>query len=400
LADFATAAKYTAQEHALAFRQGDLPAQCAALKAVIDVGLSAGEKLEAAARHAEALRSAAEALRDRHWLGVAYFACERLAWRAADWTRARDLCDRYLSVIPDGPGRSSALLHDALIGYQLCEFDAGDRALSLAVDIVGPLPAWVSQRPNVANFVTQHALMSGRARCLDAAERFAAEALADLQTVPESRYFAQAAQGRLAVIRGDGAAAEVCFRNLQQNAPAGAPHRMDPVKGLLARTAGRRDDAVRLLREAAELAVRVEHEFRRMWNVYFLAETLVERSRPGDLEEAERLLADLLDAAARTGSVLVEGRGRVLLERLRSLPRPARETKRAGGLTERQIAILAQIAAGRTNKEIAYALSISTSTVNAHVRSILSKTATANRAEAASYATRNGLTEKQATHRE
>lgn len=397
--DFAAAAKYTAQEHALAFREGDLPAQCAALKAIVDLGVSSGERLAEAVRHAEALRSAAEALRDRQWLGVAYFACERLAWRAADWTRAKALCDRYLSVVPVCPGRCSGLLHDALIGYQLNNFDAGDRALAEAVDIAGPLPVWLSPRTNVANFVTQHALMSGRATCLDAAEHFAAEALSDGQTVPESRYFAQAAQGRLAVIRGDAAAAEVCSRNLQQNPAAGAPHLMDPVMGLLAHAAGRRDDAVRLLREAAELAARVEHEFRRMWNVYHLADTLVERSRPGDLEEAERLLGDLLDAAARTGSVLVEGRGRVLLERLRGLPRPAREPSRSGGLTERQVAILGQIAAGKTNKEISYALSISTSTVNAHVRSILSKTGTANRAEAASYATRNGLTEKQPSHR-
>lgn len=49
------------------------------------------------------------------------------------------------------------------------------------------------------------------------------------------------------------------------------------------------------------------------------------------------------------------------------------------------------VAAGRTDREIAEELIIGVRTVTTHVGNILSKTGAANRAEAASYATRNGL---------
>lgn len=226
--------------------------------------------------------------------------------------------------------------------------------------------------------------MSGRPVRIETAERFAREALADSRTVSSVRYFAQAAEGRLAVMRGDALATEACFQDLRENTPAGVPHRMDPIVGLLARAVGKMDEAVSLIRASLELAERTEHEFRRLWNAYYLAETLAERSRSGDLEEAERLLGELLETTERTGSVLLERKCRALLERLSASPR-------SDGLTERQIEVLRQIAAGKANKEIAYSLGISTSTVNMHVRRILERIGAANRAEAASYATRNGL---------
>lgn len=61
------------------------------------------------------------------------------------------------------------------------------------------------------------------------------------------------------------------------------------------------------------------------------------------------------------------------------------------GLTEREVAVLRLVAIGRSNKEIGLALSISRSTVASHLRSILNKTFTANRTEAAAFASREGL---------
>ncbi len=53
--------------------------------------------------------------------------------------------------------------------------------------------------------------------------------------------------------------------------------------------------------------------------------------------------------------------------------------------------VLRLMAAGRTDREIAEELIISVRTVTTHVGNILNKTASANRAEAASYATRQRL---------
>ena len=66
-------------------------------------------------------------------------------------------------------------------------------------------------------------------------------------------------------------------------------------------------------------------------------------------------------------------------------------------LTARELEVLNLIAEGRSNKEIADTLVISINTVTNHVKSILSKTAAANRTEAAAYAHRHGLVRPTAT---
>ena len=56
------------------------------------------------------------------------------------------------------------------------------------------------------------------------------------------------------------------------------------------------------------------------------------------------------------------------------------------GLTQREVEVLRLIAAGKSNREIAGELFISINTVANHVRNKLTKTDTANRAEAAAFA--------------
>lgn len=60
-------------------------------------------------------------------------------------------------------------------------------------------------------------------------------------------------------------------------------------------------------------------------------------------------------------------------------------------LTAREIDVLRLVAQGKSNREIAEALVISANTVNRHVSHVLTKTGSANRAEAVLYAARYGL---------
>ena len=62
-----------------------------------------------------------------------------------------------------------------------------------------------------------------------------------------------------------------------------------------------------------------------------------------------------------------------------------------GGLTEKEVEVLRLIADGKTNQEIAGQLVISANTVARHVSNIFTKAGVANRAEAATYAGRQGL---------
>jgi DNA-binding NarL/FixJ family response regulator len=76
-------------------------------------------------------------------------------------------------------------------------------------------------------------------------------------------------------------------------------------------------------------------------------------------------------------------------------PRSARpETSAAAqpdGLTAREIEILALVALGKSNRDISEELFITPNTVANHIKNILSKTATANRTEAAAYARDHGI---------
>jgi DNA-binding NarL/FixJ family response regulator len=65
--------------------------------------------------------------------------------------------------------------------------------------------------------------------------------------------------------------------------------------------------------------------------------------------------------------------------------------ERAVRLTERERAVLAEIARGRSNREIARALTLSEKTVKTHVSSILTKLGVQDRTQAALYAVHHGL---------
>ena len=77
------------------------------------------------------------------------------------------------------------------------------------------------------------------------------------------------------------------------------------------------------------------------------------------------------------------------LERVNARPEAA--PAYPDGLTHREVEVLRLVAAGKTDREIAEELVIGVRTVTTHVSNILNKISAANRTEAASYATRNGL---------
>jgi class 3 adenylate cyclase len=97
------------------------------------------------------------------------------------------------------------------------------------------------------------------------------------------------------------------------------------------------------------------------------------------------------------GDIVLRGREdpvrlyEVLWDKDETGPKPPSARAYAGGLTKREGEVLRLIAAGRTNRDIADELVISLNTVARHVSNIFAKTGVANRAEAATYASRHGL---------
>jgi DNA-binding CsgD family transcriptional regulator len=118
------------------------------------------------------------------------------------------------------------------------------------------------------------------------------------------------------------------------------------------------------------------------------ADMLLARNRAGDRAQAASLLLLAAADASALGMAGVQRRVAALQEQAGAAPmlRPY-----PAGLSEREVQVLAFVAAGKSNRQIAQALFVSPNTVANHVRSILGKTQCTNRTEAAAFAIRNAL---------
>jgi DNA-binding CsgD family transcriptional regulator len=155
--------------------------------------------------------------------------------------------------------------------------------------------------------------------------------------------------------------------------------------GLLDLTLGQPDLAVQRFQHAATLAARLQARPMIACSLEGQARALLARDRPGDRQQAASLLGEVVATARELG---IQGLGERANDLLKELAAPAWPA----GLTGREVEVLRLIAAGHSNQAIAQALFISPNTVLRHVSNIFTKTGVANRAEAAAYATRQGLT--------
>ncbi|HSF47999.1 MAG TPA: BREX system ATP-binding domain-containing protein [Burkholderiales bacterium] len=158
--------------------------------------------------------------------------------------------------------------------------------------------------------------------------------------------------------------------------------------GMLATTMKRWEDAERHFEAALEMNAR---QGARLWlahTQYQYALMLIARRHPGDREQAESLWQEALATSREVGMRALEQRITVLQQQADY--QSARQRYPAG-LSRREVEVLRLVAAGKANRAIAKRLFVSENTVANHMRSILAKTHTANRTEAAAFATRHGL---------
>ncbi len=194
----------------------------------------------------------------------------------------------------------------------------------------------------------------------------------------------------IAVERGDVSAAEEQYAVLAQ-----VPGIMvfyigtDQVLGLLSVTLGRLDQAVAHFEDSLEFCRKAGYRPNLAWTCYDYAGALTQRNGPGDRERVITLLDESLAISTELGM-------RPLMERVADrqqdlASQPVVPATYPAGLTQREVEVLRLIALGKNNRDIAEDLVISLRTVAHHVTSILTKTSSANRTEAAAYATRQGL---------
>ena len=117
------------------------------------------------------------------------------------------------------------------------------------------------------------------------------------------------------------------------------------------------------------------------------AKSLIERGSQADMSKAANLVDEALPIAQELGMKPSIAKLETLREQVGTV-----SGEYPDGLSEREVDVLRLIAAGHSNQKIADELFLSRYTIVRHVSNIFGKTGAANRAEAAIYAERQGLT--------
>ena len=139
-------------------------------------------------QHAEAALAVAEKLRDRSWLGRAFFANESVPYSSGDWDTARTHSDRSQSV---SPSDVRGLLARIVLEYEVGDYHQGEVFLERALDIMRSTPPGPTLEQAVPAVVISIAgRISGVTDRFDIAEESAAELLSSPFLTPLIEYLA------------------------------------------------------------------------------------------------------------------------------------------------------------------------------------------------------------------
>jgi len=198
--------------------------------------------------------------------------------------------------------------------------------------------------------------------------------------------------GLIAMLRGKTEAADEQYEQLIQmpllwaHGPRGEPRRL---LGLIARGAGRPEDAIRHFEESLVFCQKAEYPTELAWTCCEYAEALIERDAGKDMENARALLAEGQEIAERLGMVPLGKRINRLVQNIGTSA--DKKPSYPDRLSEREVEVLGLIVKGFTNQDIGDLLHISSKTVATHITHIFEKTGCSNRAEASAYAIRNEI---------
>ena len=237
--------------------------------------------------------------------------------------------------------------------------------------------------------------ITGVPKHLDVAASIAELTLQTKSVPPLLVLYAKAALAMLAVHNGDrSAAAEYCTYLVEQRGTMlWTTISVDRLLGLLSQTIGNTVQAATHFEEALTFCRKAGYRPELAWTCCDYADALLVRNGVGDQAKAALLLDESLSISTELGMrPLME---RVVAHQERVETQPSRVPAFPDGLTQREVEVLELVSGGKTDREIGEELFISVNTVGNHVRSILSKTESANRTEAAIYASRHGLITKE-----
>jgi DNA-binding CsgD family transcriptional regulator len=236
------------------------------------------------------------------------------------------------------------------------------------------------------------ARINGGVQGLDVARATAEAILSSISATPLVITGARAGLGLLAVLQGDVVAAQEQYAALLSQRGTmlqTGVATIDRVLGLLAHATGNLDQAMEHFEDALTFCRKAGVRPELAWACHDYTEALLERNGPGDHARALTLLEETLNISGALEMQPLYQRVTRLQERAAS--RPARGPAYPGGLTAREVEVLRLIATGKSNREIALELVVTARTVERHVTNIYRKINARNKADATTYALREGL---------
>ena len=343
-------------------------------------------RVEEATKYAQEMLSRAERLRHKGFMANALLQMAVVNHIKGEWEAARRFYDRGLAVAPDW---YLMLGFRTQLEYELGNYDEGHQYLSRLFKVARRTPSGpTGERFYAALFPPLIARVTGVATDFDFTRRTAEEAMSSPAVTPLVALDAIFGRALIAVWENDAEEAARLYQALRPHSGTLSVMACDRLLGLLGGTMGRFDIATDRFEEALGFCRNAGYRPELAWTCHDYAQTLLESHDADGRGRAMSLIEEGLTVASAVGM-------RPVMERL-GLLRKRAESRGAvpvepSGITQREVDVLRLIAAGRSNRQIADELFISHHTVNYHVKNILSKTGSANRAEAATYAAHHGL---------
>ena len=275
--------------------------------------------------------------------------------------------------------------------YELGEFKQGEDHLEQLLEAMrraAPGPTTAYGYP--AMVIPLVARISGESGQFATAEFAAETILSSASATPLTIAWAKSGLALLAVQRNDVAAAEEYYAALEtcRGTMVSPVIVNDRLLGLLLTTTGQLDDAIARFEDALNFCRDAGYRPEMAWSASDCADALLQRNGNDDRARAGSLLQEALEVSSNLGMQPLMAR---VVQQLARTEAQRGVHVYPDGLTQREVEVLRLISVGKTNQDVAAELFISIRTVATHMTSILNKTDSANRTEAAHYASRHGL---------
>ncbi len=370
----------------LASRVEDPISQASARRWVAITLINMGEP-NRANPHAAATLVIAKRTRDQYVLATALWFNELLFSYQGDWEAAKVFSEQGLLLSPsDNRMVSSRMLLEYQVGNVAEAREYMERFVE-GIQLLPPPPNY--DQAAVALKIPLVVQITGDMDLLQIAENAADMVLSASSATPLLSQLARWGLALIAILRGDVKSAREQYSSLILGHTRFVVVSGDRVLGLLSQTMGDSDQAATHFEGALAFCRKAGYRPELAWTCHDYAETLLQRQSPADQAKIMELLEEGISISTDLGMAPLLKNVISLKEREESSL--VRGTGYPNGLTEREVEVLRLVAAGRTDREIAEELIIAVRTVTTHVSNILNKTDSANRTEAASYATRQGL---------